>query len=438
MIVAGYYVFVDVVLVGQWFWYEKLKYGKKGKVVWKKHKDTPNDRNRDADARELIEGIEPLSRVIPAQDETVSNKKDNDNAPPIEQISILSSEKVWRTLAYGSINTNEAEKVKDLVRSSSSTPRPRSIYRPQSSNPPLPFATPTTLLFISCLLTLAQVHASPIALPITPNPFVPFATSLYLPATVRPSALSPSSSPSSTTALVGKFLAWLSTVLYLASRLPQLYKNMRRRSTAGLAPSLFLAAFFGNLFYSSSLLANPSAWQDFSPYGGHGWAGSEGSERRDWILRAMPFFLGAAGVLALDGAVGVQFLVYGEAAGTKPSTEVVVQVDSGEAAGRVADELEEARRAVPIQIRRDGGTTDEYGGADGLPGVGGDILALERPSSWQRVTGWMRGWVPSPQQRAVVKGRVRNASGDEDESERRALLRSEEWPIDGEDGYGAL
>ena len=121
----------------------------------------------------------------------------------------------------------------------------------------------------------------------------------------------------------GRILSWTSTVLYLGSRLPQIYKNHTRRSTVGLSPSLFIAAFFGNLFYSASLLTNPLAWASYPPYGAHGWAGSEGSVRTKWVSLAAPFWLGAAGVLALDATVGVQFLMFGE--GVMPKREIKIR-----------------------------------------------------------------------------------------------------------------
>lgn len=74
----------------------------------------------------------------------------------------------------------------------------------------------------------------------------------------------------------------------------------------------------------------------------------------EWIGRAAPFWLGAAGVLALDGAVGIQFLMFAEA----PRKELVP-----EARGR-----------------------------------------------WNAVSGWMRGWVPSP--RLFSPSRTRDPEGD--------------------------
>ena len=146
-------------------------------------------------------------------------------------------------------------------------------------------------------------------------------------------------------AIAGPMISWCSTFLYLGSRLPQLYKNHVRRSTSGLSPALFAAAFFGNLFYSVSLLTNPLAWASYPPYGLQGWAGPEGSERMAWIASAAPFFLGAAGVLVLDAAVGVQFLYFGE--GREVGT--LVNVKDGKERGH-----------------------------------------------WRKVSGWMRGWMPRP------------------------------------------
>ena len=88
--------------------------------------------------------------------------------------------------------------------------------------------------------------------------------------------------------------------------------------------------------------------------------------------KAAPFWLGAAGVLALDGAVGVQFLIFGE-------------------------------EAKVVQVR------DERG-----------------RSRWRRVSGWMRGWVPSV---SPVRGSV-DTEIDEDE---RPLLERE---VSGDIGYG--
>jgi len=142
--------------------------------------------------------------------------------------------------------------------------------------------------------------------------------------------------------IVGTILSWCSTILYLGSRLPQLYKNWKRQSTAGLSPLLFAAAFCGNFFYSASLITNPNAWADYGPHGHHGWVDADGNQRWAWVARAAPFFLGAAGVLVMDAMMGAQFMIYGE----------------------------KEDRLVKV---RDG----------------------QGYSHWERVNGWMRGWIPS-------------------------------------------
>lgn len=181
--------------------------------------------------------------------------------------------------------------------------------------------------------------------------------------------------------IAGTILSWSSTILYLGSRLPQLYKNWSRQSTAGLSPLLFIAAFCGNLFYSTSLLTNPNAWNDYERHGENGWAGEEGNQRWEWVARAAPFFLGAAGVLMMDAAMGVQFILYGER-----NEEKMVKVRDGH--GR---------------------------------------------SHWARVNGWMRGWVPS----IVGKERVVDlAESQRLLSESRELDRQYSHGYSGEYGTG--
>ncbi|KAH8149415.1 uncharacterized protein LAJ45_06494 [Morchella importuna] len=110
---------------------------------------------------------------------------------------------------------------------------------------------------------------------------------------------------------IGMTVGWISTLLYLCSRLPQLILNAKRKSTEGLSIALFMAAFSGNLFYSGSLLLNPLGWRDYEPYGGGGVAGPEGSNAMEWWSRTLPFFFGAFGVLTMDAAVGLQFKLWG-------------------------------------------------------------------------------------------------------------------------------
>ncbi|EWC43411.1 hypothetical protein DRE_07658 [Drechslerella stenobrocha 248] len=182
----------------------------------------------------------------------------------------------------------------------------------------------------------ASVDASPRTTP--PRPSNVFMTLALLFNLVRAAPIA-SSSSAVTTLLddaslrtLGMLLGWSSTILYLSSRLPQIYLNHKRRSVAGLSPLLFAAAFCGNFFYSSSLLLNPQAWSDLPAYGEHGWVGPEGSSAAAWWTDTLPFLLGSAGVLSMDGYIGLQFWKWGgqeEPEGEQEDArEVIVGVDA--------------------------------------------------------------------------------------------------------------
>ena len=294
VIVAGYYVSVDLCLVFQYIWYSHLR-------PWRRrHLDSLDDRldrGRDEDTLPVM-AISP-----PEEGEGRRHSADGNDT------STGSKPREAKTNPFRLLNFSFSPKEKGTPPSGY-----RTIDRPSGTLGP----SPKTVLLISMLLAVLT-NASPIH-----------------PASTPPTA------PPSSLETAGRFLSWASTILYLGSRLPQLYKNHMRRSTAGLSPVLFIAAFFGNLFYSTSLLTNPLAWDSYGPYGLGGWAGPEGSDRGQWVALAAPFWLGAAGVLAMDAAMGIQFLRFGE------EKKVVVVMDER---GR---------------------------------------------SRWRRVSGWMRGWAPSP------------------------------------------
>ena len=317
VVVAGYYVFVDVGLVSQYLWYSHLKSsGNGGHLGYASEADGPDD-----GSGEILVGVSPSdgssteSTYTKDRDphskalDTPSKPRDNQGTPR-DISSSFSKEKD----TLGSFN--------------------RGIKR---QGTPSFGPSPRALLLVS-MLCVVLTNASPLHV-----------------------QLGDESSAISSSEFAGRIFSWCSTVLYLGSRLPQIYKNAVRRSTAGLSPTLFIAAFFGNLFYSTSLLTNPLAWESYPPYGLHGWVGREGSDRTTWVILAAPFWLGAAGVLALDATIGVQFLMFGEG------------------------------------------------------GLEKSVLTQDRKgrSRWRRVSGWMRGWVPSPSP---------SAREEVDESDGRPLL----------------
>ncbi|KFZ66073.1 Lysosomal amino acid transporter 1, partial [Podiceps cristatus] len=88
--------------------------------------------------------------------------------------------------------------------------------------------------------------------------------------------------------IFGFTIGSVSSVLYLCSRVPQIYTNHKRKSTVGVSYSLFALVMLGNSLYGLSvLLKNPEPGQ------------SEG----DYVLHHLPWLVGSLGVLSLDVVV---------------------------------------------------------------------------------------------------------------------------------------
>ncbi|KAM6402741.1 lysosomal amino acid transporter 1 homolog [Rhynochetos jubatus] len=103
------------------------------------------------------------------------------------------------------------------------------------------------------------------------------------------------SKPFSRNEIIGFAIGSVSSVLYLCSRVPQIYTNYKRRSTIGVSYSLFALVMLGNSLYGLSvLLKNPEPGQ------------GEG----DYVLHHLPWLVGSLGVLSLDVVISFQFLAY--------------------------------------------------------------------------------------------------------------------------------
>lgn len=300
IIIASYYCLVDIMLVLQYFWYTHLSQKVYGESLHSSASSEDGD-----DCSDMINSLSPINTNF--RDEDAPSLKDDEETtrlPPAEAVNAPS---------FTAVNY---EKKKATVSSEDIGEKFGSSWMTSPS--------PRTFMLAVTLSSLARPAAS------APLPGQSGSPHIHFFQAETPLEVA------------GTILSWSSTILYLGSRLPQLIHNWNRQSTAGLSPLLFAAAFCGNMFYSTSLLTNPNGWNDFEPYGGHGWAGPDGSQRWQWIAKAAPFFLGAFGVLGLDGMIGVQFLLYGE------DEDKIVKVRDGH-----------------------GGT------------------------HWERVNGWMRGWIPS-------------------------------------------
>lgn len=306
VVIASYYCFVDCMLMGQYIWYEGLKHGRPLKSVWW-------PRNKDNANKDTIDGMSIYSQST-INDDAASVASKPIDTPMKGTLRPDDIRGQFRMPRYSSSPASNS-----LSSSLATTPQQRGLRMPSGTSPS---PSPRTVLYISLLLAVVA-SASPVQDPATIS----------------------NKQKADPIRLAGTVLSWLSTLLYLGSRLPQLYKNHKRKSTSGLSPALFVAAFFGNLFYSASILTNPCAWFDYAAYGGGGWAGPDGSDSSAWVATATPFFLGAAGVLVMDACVGLQFIMFGESQVQGPV--VVVEERKG------------------------------------------------RRWRWRRVSGWMRGWMPS-------------------------------------------
>lgn len=317
IIIGAYYCFVDFSLVIQWFWYEHLRHGRRMRGIlrstFRRYREDSNGDMR------VIEGLSPLGQDERALEET--RKMSTPLPTPIPRPVSDGEEGFFRIPKYNSSPAPDSVRKPGVFSN-------RTIRRLQDQ--PLPSPSPKTVLFITFLITIACQSGVANANPISR----------------LDEKLDDLDFSDVAVDVIGPLLSWLSTFLYLTSRLPQLIKNARLRSTAGLSPQLFAAAFCGNFFYSASMLFNPQAWHSYEAYGANGWVGSYGSDRREWLTGAAPFFLGAALVLMLDLLVGVQFWMYAQ---TVEEVVLVVEED-GQAAGRW---------------------------------------------KWKEVHGWMRGWKPS-------------------------------------------
>ncbi|XP_074977212.1 lysosomal amino acid transporter 1 homolog isoform X2 [Caretta caretta] len=95
--------------------------------------------------------------------------------------------------------------------------------------------------------------------------------------------------------IIGFTVGSIASLLYLFSRVPQIYTNFKRKSTKGVSYCLFALVMLGNLLYGISvLLKNPDRGQDEGNY----------------IIHHLPWLIGSLGVLSLDVIISFQFLAY--------------------------------------------------------------------------------------------------------------------------------
>ncbi|KAK3598298.1 hypothetical protein CHS0354_010274 [Potamilus streckersoni] len=90
---------------------------------------------------------------------------------------------------------------------------------------------------------------------------------------------------------IGYAIGILSSVFYVGSRLSQMYKNYKRKSTDGLSIWTFVLAVLGNLTYGMSIL----------------FRSTDGT----YLLQHLPWLIGSLGIIVLDVLLLMQFKAYG-------------------------------------------------------------------------------------------------------------------------------
>lgn len=113
--------------------------------------------------------------------------------------------------------------------------------------------------------------------------------------------------------LWGQIFGYICAVLYLASRVPQILLNYRRKSTEGLNALFFIFACLGNLTYVFSIFA----FRPICSVHEHGhWHETECGRGEAlsiygrYILVNLSWIIGSAGTLGLDFTVFAQFFLY--------------------------------------------------------------------------------------------------------------------------------
>ncbi|KAJ3428391.1 lysosomal amino acid transporter [Anaeramoeba flamelloides] len=90
--------------------------------------------------------------------------------------------------------------------------------------------------------------------------------------------------------LAGKIVGWISGFMYLISRIPQIIKNYKRKSTEGLSIQMFIAAICGNIAYALGIFLRSTKW--------------------DFIKPKIPWLVGSIGTCGFDCTIFTQFLYY--------------------------------------------------------------------------------------------------------------------------------
>lgn len=130
--------------------------------------------------------------------------------------------------------------------------------------------------------------------------------------------------------VLGQVFGYLCATFYLASRVPQLVLNHRRKSTEGVSLLFFLFACVGNVTYDMSIFAyNAENSCRLGP--GNCKPGEASAIYARYIAVNASWIAGSLGTLLLDGAIFVQFFIYQKDDDDDPATNNYGYLDSEQA-----------------------------------------------------------------------------------------------------------
>lgn len=131
---------------------------------------------------------------------------------------------------------------------------------------------------------------------------------------------------------VGQLFGYLCAVAYIASRLPQLILNWRRKTTDGLSMLFFLFACLGNITYVLSILAFDARCHERACE-----PGETGRIYARYILVNLSWLLGSLLTLFLDLGVFAQYFFYRDEEGTEALQDGFRAADREGERGQEAD-----------------------------------------------------------------------------------------------------
>lgn len=100
----------------------------------------------------------------------------------------------------------------------------------------------------------------------------------------------PPNPPNDEIAFGPQLIGYLSAILYLGARIPQIIQNHQRKSVQGLSLLFFLFSTFGNLTYAAQILFYRNDW--------------------NYIILNLSWLLGSLGTIFEDSIIFLQFYVY--------------------------------------------------------------------------------------------------------------------------------